>query len=95
MAELQQAMLSVQKAQDRLMEADFRVGKARQIARKNGFSDVFRQQTRVRDCSIIKLGRMQFLFFVTFRAFNPFFYHAEYHFATLPESEDHFVVTLD
>jgi hypothetical protein len=88
-------MLSLQRAQDGLMEADYRVGKARHIARKNGFSDVFRQHTCVTGHPILKFRRTQFPFFVKFWTFVHWvWYTAEDHIATLPDGEN-FTITLD
>jgi hypothetical protein len=63
LAELQQAMLKLQGAQDRLADADRQIGRAQHIARESGFSDVFSQRTHsIKDCAITSYHRMQSLF---------------------------------
>jgi hypothetical protein len=62
LADLQEAMLKVESAQNRLMEAEFNVGRARHIARASGFCDVFRKRRTTRTPTV-QLGGMQIPFF--------------------------------
>lgn len=47
LAEKQRAVWRFRRARDRLTEAEFRVGKARNIIRKSGFEEVLRVRSRV------------------------------------------------
>jgi hypothetical protein len=53
LSELQLAMLKLQRAQDRLMEADHQVGRAQHIARKSGFSEIFSPMTHIKSRAFI------------------------------------------
>ena len=53
-------MLEVQSAQDRLVQAEFNVGRARHIVRESGFPDVFRPMTRTKPSPTFKFGSTQF-----------------------------------